>query len=212
MKIDSLIFDLDGTLWDASASCVMAWNKALEKKGVKDFRVTNQMAFMFAGKLLDEIFSQYFPFLPPDQYNDMASAYAEEEAFHMKNYGGQLYLNTKEELISLVKTYPLFIVSNCLAGYIENFIQQHSLEQMFTDHECSGVTGKPKSENIAMIISRNQLYNPVYIGDTLGDFEAAKQNQIPFIHAAYGFGVVEDHDYAINNLTELESMLEKIKY
>ncbi len=210
MKADSLIFDLDGTLWDASASCVMAWNKALEKKGIKDFRITEQLAFSFAGKLLDDIFSQYFTFLPPDQYNDMATAYAEEEAFHMKNYGGNLYPNAKEELISLVKTYPLFIVSNCLAGYIENFLHQHGLESIFTDYECSGVTGKPKAENIAMIIYRNQLKNPVYIGDTLGDFEAGKQNQIPFIYAGYGFGEVSENDYTIQNLKELESVLKMV--
>ncbi|MDB5023140.1 MAG: family hydrolase [Mucilaginibacter sp.] len=210
MKADSLIFDLDGTLWDASASCVMAWNKALEKKGIKDFRITEQLAFSFAGKLLDEIFTQYFTFLPPDQYNDMAMAYAEQEAFHMKNYGGHLYPNAKEELILLAKTYPLFIVSNCLAGYIENFLHQHGLESVFTDFECSGLTGKPKAENIAMIISRNQLESPVYIGDTLGDFEAAKQNRMPFIHAAYGFGKVSENKYKINNLKQLENVLKTI--
>ena len=211
MKADSLVFDLDGTLWDASASCVMAWNRALDKKGIKDFRVTNDMAFKFAGKLLDDIFSRYFPFLAPDQYQDMASAYGEEEAFCMKNYGGQLYPGVKEQLQALGKKYPLFIVSNCLSGYIENFVQQHNLGSIFTDHECSGNTGKPKADNIALIISRNQLKNPVYIGDTNGDFEAARQNNIPFIHAAYGFGIVEGHDYVINSLNELEMTLDSIK-
>jgi phosphoglycolate phosphatase len=210
LKADSLIFDLDGTLWDASTSCVMAWNRALDKKGIRHFRVTNEMAFNFAGKLLDDIFSRYFPFLSPDQYPDMALAYGEEEAFCMKNYGGKLYPGAKGQLQALAKKYPLFIVSNCLAGYIENFVQQHSLESLFTDHECSGNTGKPKADNIAMIISRNQLKNPVYIGDTTGDFEAARQNNIPFIHASYGFGVVEDHDYVINSLSELEEVLETI--
>lgn len=210
MKADSLIFDLDGTLWDASASCVMAWNKALEEKGVKDFVITRQLAHSFAGKLLDDIFSEYFTFLPRDQYNEMATAYAEAEAFHMKNYGGDLYPDAKQELTALAKKYPLFIVSNCLAGYIENFIQQHGLESVFTGYECSGVTGKPKGENIAMVISRNQLKNTVYIGDTLGDFEAARQNNIPFIYAAHGFGKVDDHKYVVNNLKELEDILEKI--
>jgi phosphoglycolate phosphatase len=207
LKADGLIFDLDGTLWDASASCVMAWNKALENKGVRDFVITQQLAHSFAGKLLDDIFSRYFTFLPPEQYNDMAAAYAKEEKFHMKNFGGELYPGVKEQLKLLSEKYPLFIVSNCLTGYIENFLDQHRLGNLFADYECIGVTGKPKAENIEMIISRNELSNAVYIGDTMGDFEAARKNRLPFIYAEYGFGEVNDAQYVINNFTELEEVL-----
>jgi phosphoglycolate phosphatase len=210
LKADGLIFDLDGTLWDASASCAMAWNKALENKGVMDFVITQQLAHSFAGKLMDDIFNQYFTFLPPGQYNDMAAAYAKEEKFHMKNFGGKLYPDVKEQLKLLSEKYPLFIVSNCLTGYIENFLDQHRLGNLFADYECTGVTGKPKAENIEMIISRNELRNAVYIGDTAGDFEAARKNQLPFIYAEYGFGDAIDAPYVINNFTELEEVLKKI--
>ena len=208
LKTDGLIFDLDGTLWDASASCVMAWNKALENKGVKDFVITQQLAHAFAGKLMDDIFNQYFLFLPKEEYQAMTNAYAEQEKFHMKEYGGVLYPDVRELLTELSEKYPLFIVSNCLSGYIENFLQQQQLEHLFTDYECSGNTGKPKAENIAAIITRNQLQSPVYVGDTMGDFDAAKKNQLPFIYAEYGFGTVEGHDYTINHFRQLKDILE----
>jgi phosphoglycolate phosphatase len=210
LKANGIIFDLDGTLWDASASCVMAWNSALKKKGVQDFVITGQLAHSFAGRLLDDIFAQHFTFLAPDQYNNMAATYAEEEKFHMKTYGGELYPGARELLQKLAGQYPLFIVSNCLTGYIENFLEQHQLGHLFKDHECSGNTGKPKGDNIAMIISRNNLQQPVYIGDTTGDFNAAKQNHIPFIYAEYGFGKVEGCAYAINSLNELEGVMEAV--
>ena len=35
------------------------------------------------------------------------------------------------------------------------------------------------------------LQAPVYVGDTVLDYEAAKAAGVPFIHAAYGFGKVE---------------------
>lgn len=210
MKADGLIFDLDGTLWDASASCAMAWNKALENKGVKDFVITQQLAHSFAGKQMNDIFSQYFTFLPVEQYGDMAAAYAEEEKFHMKNFGGRLYPDVKNQLELLSEKYPLFIVSNCLTGYIENFLDQHRLGNLFADYECIGVTGKPKAENIEMIILRNELRNAVYIGDTMGDFEAANKNNLPFIYAEYGFGEVDDAPYTINSFTELQEVLKKI--
>jgi phosphoglycolate phosphatase len=207
LKVDGLIFDLDGTLWDASESCVRAWNQALQNKGVTDFVITQQHAHAFAGKLLDDIFSQYFTFLPKEEYQNMANAYAEQEKFHMKEYGGKLYPDVRELLTQLSEIYPLFIVSNCLSGYIENFLQQHQLEHLFADFECSGNTGRPKAENIGMIISRNQLKNAVYVGDTMGDFEAAKKNGIPFIYAEYGFGKVDEAEYAINHIKELKGIL-----
>jgi len=209
LKVDGLIFDLDGTLWDASESCVRAWNSALQNKGVTDFVVTQQHAHAFAGKLLDDIFAQYFLFLPKEEYQNMANAYAEQEKFHMREYGGRLYPDVRELLTDLHEKYPLFIVSNCLSGYIENFLQQHQLGHFFKDFECSGNTGRPKAENIGMIVDRNQLKNPVYVGDTMGDFEAAQKNDIPFIYAEYGFGEVEGHEYAVNDFASLRSILQR---
>jgi len=211
LKVDGLIFDLDGTLWDASESCVRAWNSALQNKGITDFVITQQLAHAFAGKLLDDIFAQYFLFLPREEYQNMANAYAEQEKFHMREYGGKLYPDVRELLTELAEKLPLFIVSNCLSGYIENFLQQHQLGFLFKDFECSGNTGRPKAENIGMIISRNQLKNPVYVGDTMGDFEAAKKNQIPFIYAEYGFGEAEGHNYAASDFAQIQIAVEEIR-
>ena len=65
------------------------------------------------------------------------------------------------------------------------------MEGYFTDWECSGRTGLPKGENIRLVVERNHLQAPVYVGDTRLDYEAAQQAGVPFIHAAYGFGTIE---------------------
>ena len=67
----------------------------------------------------------------------------------------------------------------------------HDVEKFITDFECIGRTGKPKSENIKLIVERNHLQNPVYVGDTQWDCDAATAADVPFIFAAYGFGKVE---------------------
>ena len=46
----------------------------------------------------------------------------------------------------------------------------------------------PKSENIKLIIERNNLKNAIYVGDTELDMEAAFAAGIPFVFAEYGFG------------------------
>lgn len=207
MNIDGLIFDLDGTLWDASESCVMAWNSSLKKIQVRDFEVTPELVSNFSGKMLDSIFAEHFTFLPENKLQELAITYEHEEAIFMKERGGKLYPTVKSALQKLASDYKLFIVSNCMKGYIENFLEMHRLEILFTGHTCSGDTGKSKSENISMLISTYELKNPVYVGDTAGDEIASRKNGIPFIYASYGFGKLNGTKFHINELAELKELL-----
>lgn len=49
-----------------------------------------------------------------------------------------------------------------------------------------------KAENIMKIREDNNLSDPVYIGDTIGDFNACRKAGVPFIFAEYGFGQVDN--------------------
>jgi len=69
----------------------------------------------------------------------------------------------------------------------------------------------PKKENIKAIINRNSLTKPVYIGDTQGDYEAATANKIPFIYSSYGFGLIDYHDYTVNNFSEILNIMNIIE-
>ena len=55
-------------------------------------------------------------------------------------------------------------------------------------------------------MERNNIKSAVYVGDTMGDKEAAKDANIPFIYAAYGFGDVDNYDYRIDSITDLENI------
>ena len=50
----------------------------------------------------------------------------------------------------------------------------------------------------------------VYIGDTIGDQIAAKDAEIPFVFASYGFGTTENPEYTISSFDELPKVAEKI--
>ena len=105
--------------------------------------------------------------------------------------GGILYPRLEETLAQLARSYKLFIVSNCVEGYIQAFFAAHGLGKYFTDFEYPGRTGKAKAENITSVVKRNNLKRPVYVGDTQGDYDAATAAGVPFIHAAYGFGRID---------------------
>src|SRR5699024_11748956 len=128
-----------------------------------------------------------------------------------KEKGDVYYKVYESTLTTLIRKYDLYIVSNCQAGYIESFYAYHQLGNYFKDEENPGRTGLSKGENIKLVIERNKLRNPVYIGDTAGDQTAAAYAEIPFIFADYGFGQVETYDGKINQLEELPSLIEHFK-
>jgi phosphoglycolate phosphatase len=206
-NIDSIIFDLDGTLWDASVTCAKAWNKSLQQTGNEDHAVTESAVRSFSGLRIEIILKQYFAFIPENKHRELLEFYRLNEADLIKRLGGELFPHVKEVLLALSKQYKLFIVSNCLVGYIENFILFNELQNIFSDFESSGNTGLAKSDNIKLIIERNRLHNPVYLGDTQWDQEAASKANIPFIYAGYGFGKTDQVEWKINEFTALPRLL-----
>ena len=50
----------------------------------------------------------------------------------------------------------------------------------------------------------------IYIGDTSGDMEAARAAGIPFIHASYGFGKVEEADEVAICIKDIPNCVERI--
>ena len=69
--------------------------------------------------------------------------------------------------------------------------------------ECFGNNDLPKWDNIALIIKRNNLKNPVYVGDIDNDRIAAGKAGADFIYAEYGFGDVKKYDDIIYRFGDL---------
>ncbi|MPS74328.1 MAG: HAD family hydrolase [Chryseobacterium sp.] len=202
---DSIIFDLDGTLWNASETVVKAFNDSIQEIGF-DINITSKAVRDFSGMKMDDIFAQHFSFIPKDKLQKFEKIYAKKENEYLKNYGGELFPNVKETLERLTENYRLFIVSNCMKGYIENFIGFFSFNDLFEDFECFGNDGLPKDKNITLIVERNNLQNPVYVGDTIWDKESSEKAGVDFIYATYGFGKIENPKVQIQNFEDLLSM------
>lgn len=202
-KIDAIIFDLDGTLWNTVDSCLKA--TSLVKEEHKDITrdVTREQIESAMGKTSDEIINIYYGYLPREKGEEYANEAFSKNVENLLKEGGRLYPNTRETIINLSKKYKLYIVSNCVKGYIESFLNTSGLKDFFDDYESYGNTLLSKGENIKLVIERNNLQNPIYVGDTSGDMEGAKIAGIPFVYAAYGFGDVESFDYKIDDISEL---------
>lgn len=204
--MDSIIFDLDGTIWDSIDTVLGAWNSVIRKNNQIKSELTRKDFEGTMGLQMNEIGRKLFPTLSYKEQQQLVKNCAELENCFIKKHGGVLYPNVENVLSELSKKYKLYIVSNCQDGYIEAFYKYHKLEKYFLDFENPGRTSLSKGENINLIIDRNNLSNPVYIGDTEGDLEAARFAKIPFIYAKYGFGQVNHYDRAIESFEDLLSI------
>ncbi len=207
--IDSIIFDLDGTLWDSTSEVADAFNKVLKEKHpeVKEV-VTPQLLQGLFGLPLDVIAVKLYQSVSEEHAIKVMQECCDYEVVYLTEHGATLYDSLEESLKKLSGMCRLFIVSNCQEGYIQCFFEAYpQLRQYFTDFEYPGRSGKLKADNICLIIERNGLKKPVYVGDTQGDANAAKEAGVPFIFARYGFGEVSDYDDVVDSLPELVNLI-----
>lgn len=191
MNAESIIFDLDGTLWDSSENVAASWEETVRSLGnplLKNMHITGEDIRGVMGMTMDEIAGRLFPMLSATKQYEVLELCSEEENNFLASKGGVLYEGIEETLSKLSEKHRLFIVSNCQTGYIEAFFEYCGLERLFTDYLCWGETGKSKDITIRQIMERNKVTSAAYVGDTAGDCEAAFKAGIPFVHAAYGFG------------------------
>ena len=62
------------------------------------------------------------------------------------------------------------------------------------------------------MVERNQLKEAIYVGDIQGDYDSSMEAGVGFVHAAYGFGTIREEVAAINSLSELPGLLEKMNF
>ncbi len=208
-KADGLILDVDGTLWDSTPIVARAWERAIHESGLPDYVVTTDMLKGLFGKTMTAITEQMFPELPPEKRDKIMELCCEYEHDGLETDACDIcYPGVISGIREFSKKVPVFIVSNCQCGYIELFLRKTGLGQYVADIECFGNTRKSKGENIALVVKRNHLKSPVYVGDTQGDCDAAAEAGVPFILASYGFGTADGSAAEISEFSELSLFVE----
>lgn len=208
--IDSIIFDLDGTLWDSTKEVAMAFNQVLIERypEVKENVTPERLQELF-GMPLDEIAVKLYQSVPAEHAIKVMKECCDYECDYLAEHGATLYDNLEQVLEELSMKYKLFIVSNCQEGYIQCFFRAYpKLEKYFLDYEYPGRSGMLKADNIRLVIERNGLNSPIYVGDTQGDATASGIAGVPFIFARYGFGDVKEYAGVIDSLIELKKLID----
>ena len=200
---DSLIFDVDGTVWDTTPVVKDAWNAALDELGLSYAHVTADRLRGLFGLPMDAIIKDILPDEPDsvrERFRPVCYRYEEE---YVPKRSGIVYPHFIETIRTLKGKIPMYVVSNCQSGYIELMIEKTGLYDCFLDHLCYGDTGLLKAENILSIIKKHKLMHPAYVGDTQMDADACKAAGVPIIYCSYGFGKVIDPDLTISDIRQL---------
>ncbi|MDE6909581.1 MAG: HAD family hydrolase [Lachnospiraceae bacterium] len=210
-NIEAVIFDLDGTMWDALDGIRMTWNQVVANH--PEYRkdpISSEELEGCLGLPMTDIAVKLFPNTTAEQQQKLMDECCALENAYLSEHGGVLYPKLEETLTELKKNYKLFVVSNCQQGYIESFIKAHRLAGCFDDIECWGNNLLPKGENNKLIMKRNGVTKAVYVGDTAGDEESARVAGIPFIFAKYGFGEAKAPDYILEEFSKLPELMKHI--
>ena len=204
MKYESLIFDIDGTLWDSRALVAEGYNIQLAKEGLQHLSMNAEMFKPLFGKVMTEIADAIFSSIPKEERYDLMERCMESENRYLHENECKIgYPGVVETIAELAKKHRLFIVSNSQCGYPELCIRKLGLEDYILDHLCFGDTGTSKGKTIRALMARHGITDAAYIGDTQGDYEATLEAGIPFIFAAYGFGEPAGWEAKIDQIQDL---------
>ena len=207
MNYESLIFDIDGTLWDSRALVAEGYNIQLEREGLSHLAVDAETLKPLFGKVMTEIADAILASIPVSRRYDLMERCMEtENRYLFENECKIGYPGVTETVEALSEKYRLFIVSNSQCGYPELCMDKLGLTPYIEGHLCFGDTGTSKGQTIRTLMEKYSITSCAYIGDTQGDYEATVEAGVPFIWAAYGFGKPEGYAAKIERIDDLLEM------
>ncbi|MBK9324407.1 MAG: HAD family hydrolase [Bdellovibrionaceae bacterium] len=126
---DSIIFDLDGTLWDASPTSAIAWSKVAANLGI-DVSIDESSIKKVSGlpfdKCVDVLFGSHAQKIP-----DLKSLLDESERDEVLHRGGRFYDGMLDGLRELSKGISSFLSAIARTGTSTLFLNIPVFEMFF---------------------------------------------------------------------------------
>ena len=202
MNPDGLIFDMDGTLWDAVDAYAQSWTNVFDAKGMNRIMSRSDLQKLM-GQDVKSLLANAIPEMTEDErivfYQDVLAEYKTE----IPRIGAKIYPGVTEGLQLLSTKYKLFILSNCDKGGIQLFLNYTNTEKYITAYIEHGMNYMPKYHNMKLLANTYRLNNPIYVGDTDSDREQSDMAGIPFVFVDYGFGATDKYNAAFDDFSEL---------
>ncbi|MDD6210882.1 MAG: HAD hydrolase-like protein [Bacteroidales bacterium] len=199
---DALIFDMDGTLWNAVDAYVTCWNEAFLLHKIP-IHFEREDLEKHLGKEIKKILKEVLPEYPEEVRNKFFASTLQFCNNEVLKKHAFLFPYVKEGLALLSSKYKLLMLSNCEKGDISKMMRFGGVDAYITDYIEYGMNYLPKYRNMQLLKDRNSLQNPVYIGDTDGDRIQSDKAGIPFIFVSYGHGYSENYSLRFDSFKAL---------
>lgn len=211
--INTIIFDLDGTLIDSIADLGLATNKTLAEMGYPSHPLTQYKQFVGNGvtKLIERAL--------PDDHKDRL---AEAKTLFYKYYDKTCLENTlpypgiKDLLRELKTDYNLAVVTNKPHKYaliLVNHFFPDTFTYIFGDQGLQPVKPDPIRVRLVMDLFDVKKENVVYIGDSDVDIVTGKNAKVRSIGCAWGFRGRKEleavgADYVVDGAKEIKEVID----
>lgn len=193
---------MDGTLWDNVNTYVDAWNRAFEELN-HPVKVSRERLMNLMGKEKRQLLNELIPHVSIKDQDILFDNVLIHYRALIPTMTPTIYPGVMTGLEKLKTKYRLFLLSNCEENGLVNFMKHTKTQHLFEDYMEHGQNNMPKNHNLKLLKRRNNLINPVYIGDTDGDRHESLLAGVPFIFMTYGFGTTKHYDLQFNSFNEL---------
>src|SRR5258708_13579838 len=113
-RLDSIVFDLDGTLWDTCASCAIGWNNVARRRGIAFREITADDVRSVTGRPHAACIREIFVGLPEEQLLVLAEETQDVDTRVITDRAGFLFPGVAEgphptpppPPLSLLPNYP----------------------------------------------------------------------------------------------------------
>ena len=112
MKYDGVLFDLDGTLWNATEAIAVSWEMALRDAPDIPRPPTVRELEGVMGMTAEQLMAALFPHITKERGAELFARCCEVENEYLLQHGGKLYEGIEELLETLSKEVPLAFVRN----------------------------------------------------------------------------------------------------
>jgi len=215
---DAVLFDLDGTLVATDRFWVDAARagarRVFAELGIERAMPTAQDWMSLVGLPIARGFERLFPEMSPADRALVMSRCEEEEHRALRAGGAALLPGVAAALEALrARGVRLGIASNCGQDYLTAMLEDLGLESWVDEARCLDSAGvRTKADMVADLLERFGTRAAVFVGDRLGDRDAAWENGLPHVHSSRGFAPAGEDVQAeatIEGMDELVPLLER---
>lgn len=216
-KVDTLIFDFDGTLHNGQYLSLPIYQECLRDLFSK-FKMhlkfpSNQKILENFGKQTPDIYYSLLMTQNDEILSFFGNCVEKKEIEAFDSGKGVLYPGVEATLLELKnRGFQLALCTNARIDYFEAVVRRFGLQQYFPIMFAAGYhPGKDKKWMVREIIKKIDTHFFAVIGDRYHDIEAAKANQGVSIGCDYGFGYeeVKNADFIIPNFEKLLTLFLK---